>query len=243
MGEPDVAGVLELGDGTWISPEMATTRVRGGGFGSGAWLALIGGTHPVHGLARRFITADKSGMSGSGRSGSVTWDLPGAGLYEWRDFCVGSTAGNWRSSGYAVISDTAVREVTKAEAAALARQLDGVTKVRISLKDPDGTWWEPDTGAALTAALLAAASQATLGTTAPEDRARMRQALDVLDVALGRYPGGERPGDDGRPSLTDLDLARQPLMDALGGHPDVTVEDAAGQLLVVLGAYIRRVLG
>lgn len=48
------------------------TDVRGGGYGGGAWIAKITGLDPTHGLRRQFCRKDKSGLSGSGRSGTIT---------------------------------------------------------------------------------------------------------------------------------------------------------------------------
>ena len=116
---------MDLGEGTFITATTAQTRIRGGGYGATAWLARITGADPTYGLARQFVRADKSSMSGSGRSGVIAWDVPGPGVYEWRAFCVGSTGKNWRSSGFCVIApDGAVTEIERDEALDLARDLD-----------------------------------------------------------------------------------------------------------------------
>ena len=107
---------LELGDGTFITATEAVTNVRGGGYGADAWLAKVTGPDPKFGLTRQFVKKDTSGLSHSGRSGSISWEISGSGLYEWRKFCIGSTPRNWESSGFCVIEDGSVREITKSAA-------------------------------------------------------------------------------------------------------------------------------
>jgi len=98
--------------------------VRGGGYGSDAWLAKITGTDPRYHFRREFCTEDTSRLSGSGRSGVIMWQLAGPGLYEYRRFCVGSTAGNWQASGFVLIHpDGGVERVTWTEALELAHAM------------------------------------------------------------------------------------------------------------------------
>lgn len=98
---------------------MARTVIRGGGYGSSAWIAKITGTHPKFKFEREFCDKDTSGMSGSGRSGVIEFELDGPGLYEFRGFCVGSTANNWEWSNFALIDDDGdVEEMTRKEALA-----------------------------------------------------------------------------------------------------------------------------
>ena len=104
---------------TTIDINNTYTDVRGGGYGSGAWIARITGTDPKFGLARAFCRKDKSGLSGSGRSGTIKFDVTEPGIYEFRDFCVGSTARNWNWSGFVSIAeDGTVTEITRADALA-----------------------------------------------------------------------------------------------------------------------------
>lgn len=106
---------IGLGDGTYFGSQRARTRVRGGGYGSDAWVAKIVGLHPKYGLDREFVRADRSGLSGSGRSGSISWDIDEPGIYEIRNFCVGSTANNWEySSFFEIGEDQSVCELSKA---------------------------------------------------------------------------------------------------------------------------------
>lgn len=112
---------------TDITIDRAETDIRGGGYGSSAWIAKITGTHPKYGLQREFMRKDKSGMSGSGRSGVIRFEMAGPGIYEFRDFCVGSTANNWNWSGYLDIdADGGIKEITKAEAVAIITAKEAV---------------------------------------------------------------------------------------------------------------------
>jgi hypothetical protein len=116
-----MAEILELGDGTFIGATEAATRVRGGGLGSGAWLAQITGTDPKWTVARDFCVKDAEGLSHSRKSGVITFEVPGPGLYQYKGFCVSSTR---ERSGYVEISgDGQVREVTKAYAVREAGRL------------------------------------------------------------------------------------------------------------------------
>lgn len=107
---------MRLAEGTHINHDEATTRIRGGGYGSDAWIAKITGPDPKFGFSRRFMPKDTSGLSRSGASGYITFEMGGDGLYEWRNFCVGSTPSNWKSSGFCVVEGETVRKITKAEA-------------------------------------------------------------------------------------------------------------------------------
>ena len=121
MATNEYSTSLEL-DGTSatsIGARGASTRVRGGGYGAQAWLAQIVGLDAKFGFSRNFIQAHKS-LSGSGRSGKITWPPLEDGVYQWRGFCVGSTSINWESSGFAVIENGLIERISKAEAEALA---------------------------------------------------------------------------------------------------------------------------
>lgn len=108
---------------TTINLGNCKTDVRGGGYGGEAWIARITGTDPKFGLKRAFLPKDKSGLSGSGRSGSICFELDEPGLYEFRGFCVGSTAKNWEWSGFMLIDDDGTtHEISKTRAIALAKQ-------------------------------------------------------------------------------------------------------------------------
>lgn len=90
------------------------TDVRGGGYGGRAWIARIVGRDTQFGLAREFCKRDASGLSGSGRSGVVSFDVSEPGIYEFRDFCVGSTARNWNWSGFVRLGvDGSSEELTR----------------------------------------------------------------------------------------------------------------------------------
>lgn len=111
--------MLELGEGTFITATEAATKIRGGGYGGNAWLAKITGLDSKFGFTREFVKKSTAGLSGSGRSGSIYWEITEDGIYEWRKFCIGSTAKNWKSNGFCVISDGSICEITKAEVVAL----------------------------------------------------------------------------------------------------------------------------
>lgn len=116
-----MADVLQLGDGTFITATEAATRVRGGGLGGDAWLAQITGTDPKWRVARDFCKKNTDELSGSGKSGVITFEVPGPGLYQYKGFCVSSTKVR---SGYVEITDDGqVREVKPALAADMAERL------------------------------------------------------------------------------------------------------------------------
>lgn len=78
---------VELSSTARIGPDTATMEVRGGGLGASAWIALITAVGGRFGLEREFVDRDKA-LSGSGKSGHISWDLPYSGVYEYRDLCV-----------------------------------------------------------------------------------------------------------------------------------------------------------
>lgn len=68
------------------------TRVRGGGVAGGsAWLARVLGLDPKYELSRKFMRADKSDLSQSGRSGIIRWTISEPGIYEFRGCSKSST--------------------------------------------------------------------------------------------------------------------------------------------------------
>lgn len=99
------------------------TKVRGGGYGSDAWIAKITGPDPKYGLKRQFCKRDRSGLSRSGGSGAITFDVNEPGVYEFRGFCVGSTANNWEWSGFIELSlDAEPRELSRSAVMAMFAQ-------------------------------------------------------------------------------------------------------------------------
>lgn len=100
------------------------TRVRGGGYGSNAWVARVTGPDARYGLAREFVRKDASGLSGSSRSGTLRFAVTQPGYYEFRGLCVGSTPGNWEWSGFARIdADGTVTEVSREDVLAAVAQV------------------------------------------------------------------------------------------------------------------------
>jgi hypothetical protein len=101
---------------TGFTPTTGTMRVRGGGLGSGAWVARITGTHEKYGVEREFMDA-KRHLSGSGRSGDIDWELDGDGIYEFRDVCTDSRR---TESGFFLVSEGRVArlDVTRKKVAA-----------------------------------------------------------------------------------------------------------------------------
>ena len=102
-----------------------STRVRGGGFGADAWIARITGPCSQWSVRREFCARDTSGLSGSGKSGYIRFDVTEPGLYEFRKFCVGSTARNWEWSGFVRLHADGMREfVSRASAVRIAKGLE-----------------------------------------------------------------------------------------------------------------------
>jgi hypothetical protein len=98
--------MLEYNDfSACIGLRKCFTRVRGGGFGRNAWIAKIIGTHPKYKYEREFCDSDENDLSRSGRSGTIRFTLQGPGLYEFRNFCIGSTSRNWEWSGFVLIDE------------------------------------------------------------------------------------------------------------------------------------------
>src|SRR5690606_23506472 len=93
-----------------ISIGNTYTDVRGGGFGRTAWIARITGRNPQYGFQREFCRKDTSGLSRSGRSGTIKFHVTTPGIYEFRDFCVGSTLRNWNWSGFILLREDGTSE-------------------------------------------------------------------------------------------------------------------------------------
>jgi hypothetical protein len=106
---------LDGKQGTYISVTGAQTRIRGGGYGSDAWLARLVGLDDKFTFKREFVQKEDH-RSGSGKSGTIVWTIKEPGIYEWRKLCVGSTGNNWESSGFCRISDDGIERLTKEEA-------------------------------------------------------------------------------------------------------------------------------
>ena len=92
MGEPMEAleleweEALEIADGASASATSVFAPVRGGGTGGNAWIArLLPGI--TNDFEREFLRPDRSGLSRSGRSGTIEWSIPGDGVYEFRNIC------------------------------------------------------------------------------------------------------------------------------------------------------------
>ncbi len=102
-----------------IGLDGAFTRVRGGGLGGGAWIARIKGEHSEYKFERDWCRKCTSGLSGSGRSGIIEFDIPGPGLYEFKGFCVGSTKNNSDWSGFILLRDDGRRFMLPKTAAEL----------------------------------------------------------------------------------------------------------------------------
>lgn len=111
---------------TEITATISKTDIRGGGFGGSAWIAKITGPDPKYHFKREFCRKDKSGLSGSGRSGVIRFEMQGPGLYEFRGFCVGSTAKNWEWSGFALVTEDGMTEITHQQALEIVAQMEAV---------------------------------------------------------------------------------------------------------------------
>lgn len=92
--------VIGSQDSAYITATDAVNRVRGGGIGSSGWLARVTGPNEKYGVEREFVNADKRGLSGSGASGTVTWDIDGDGIYEYRSWAASS---RYPASGFVLV--------------------------------------------------------------------------------------------------------------------------------------------
>lgn len=109
---------------TTIGLDHAATDVRGGGYGNNAWLAKIIGTDPEYKFKRKFCESEKH-LSRSGKSGFINFKMQGAGLYEFRYFCTGTTVNNREWSGFIIINeDGTTEEITRERALEIAATLD-----------------------------------------------------------------------------------------------------------------------
>jgi len=107
----------------------AWTRVHASVFGLDAWFARLTATDPKVRFKRDWIKPDKSGLTGSDKSGTIAFHGPLTdGIYEWRDFCVASTASEWRSSGFAEVRDGLVRQVLRDEVVELVKAFGKAAK-------------------------------------------------------------------------------------------------------------------
>ena len=98
-----------------ITLDSTYTDVRGGGYGRDAWIAKIVGPDLKYGLKREFARKDTSGLSRSGRSGTIRFDMDGPGIYEFKNFCIGSTSRNWEWNGFIeLLADGSAHEMSRA---------------------------------------------------------------------------------------------------------------------------------
>ncbi len=103
-------------DGTTIGLNQTITRVRGGGFGSDAWVAKIVGIEDDGKLKREFCRKDKTNLSGSGRSGTIEFTVDEFGIYEFRNFCRNTHPMRWRWSGFfEILNDGSVELIDQKE--------------------------------------------------------------------------------------------------------------------------------
>jgi hypothetical protein len=92
-------------------------EVRGGGVGVGAWVARITGPHPKFGLDRSFVKR-RENLSGSRKSGSLSWSIVEPGYYELRGVQYGASEASIGDldNGFIHVSDGGdVERVEKAQ--------------------------------------------------------------------------------------------------------------------------------
>ena len=179
-----MAEILQLGDGTFITATEAATRVRGGGLGAGAWLAQITGTDPKWRVARDFCARNEDGVSASRKSGVITWEVPGPGLYQYKGFCVSSTR---ERSGYVLITDDGqVRQVLPALAADLAEQLqEARAKARGEYEFSPSDAAGPGSMALYSCVPHGSLPRTLIAVFPAGGLARLREAIDVAEAAEG----------------------------------------------------------
>jgi hypothetical protein len=89
-----------------IYGQRIDTRVRGGGIGASAWCARLLGT----GYGKRTFVRPEKALSGSGRSGRVSWTLDADGIYVVHGHAVSSSRSG---RAYLTVSDGAISIVPK----------------------------------------------------------------------------------------------------------------------------------
>lgn len=97
-----------------------TSHVRGGGVGGSAWVAKIVGPNDKYGFERQFVRKTKN-LSGSGRSGTIQFELAEPGIYEYRDVqhpAGVASIGSLDSGFIELLSDGTTRELSRDEAKA-----------------------------------------------------------------------------------------------------------------------------
>jgi hypothetical protein len=128
LGDIEFEDEITLSESCTITPDELSMRVRGGGIGSNAWVARITGPNVKFGVEREFVDADRS-LSGSGRSGNITWSLCEDGVYEYRAVC---TTSRHSASGFFLIENGKIanldnRKVGVAKWASAQTVREGVT--------------------------------------------------------------------------------------------------------------------
>ncbi len=114
---------IQMGNGAFISPTEARTKVKGGVFGVDSWVAKVIGLNEEGRLRLNFLLNDVSGLSDSGKSGVVKWAIKSDGVYQWRRFFAGVTDAGWESNGFCIISHGAIRQISAEEAKDLAVEM------------------------------------------------------------------------------------------------------------------------
>jgi len=113
LGEIRFKSQLTLSDSCIITPTQLSMRVRGGGLGADAWVARIIGPDIRYSLEREFVHAERD-LSGSGRSGTITWELNNRdGVYEYRSLCISSTR---TASGFFLVERGRVADLSNCKA-------------------------------------------------------------------------------------------------------------------------------
>lgn len=113
--EGEVEIIVGSDDWTGITATRARTAIRGGGIGARAYVAKLSApsADSRYEFEREFMDADRSDVSRSGRSGGITWELDGEGIYEFARFAASS---RYPVSGYVrVLPGGLVEKIGKRE--------------------------------------------------------------------------------------------------------------------------------
>lgn len=138
---------IVLGGQTLIQTGFAQTELFPN-YGKTAWIARILGTDSENTFIREFIERDWDDAQNKGAGGVLCFRNLLMGLYEFRKFAISNNPANCKVSGFILMTESGVIEVSKEVAMKIAKLLDSASweeiETNVDLVELLGIDLEPD---------------------------------------------------------------------------------------------------